>query len=186
MPELKDKFIKQVAFELQNTGYLVETDVSTAGVRALLAARTQKPVRLGFAKVDDYFVFVDWENAAFSRIDLLISLYYQFNNSVNRKYKVPRGLRMHIPNMVLAAVSESEFSQEEIRYVRSAKFVPWIGGECGQLMLICLKDQSLIHYKIGRYRETGALPLGHAAEGLNRIIIKSFSGLAAGAEFPDS
>lgn len=150
-------------------GYLIQGDPHIPGLQSLLYAHTPLPSRLGFAKVEDHFLFVDWENAVFSRLDLLLESYKEFSRFVNQGFHVPHALRMHIPNLVVVAVSSYEFPTDVIHFVRNNYLNPWYGGETGQLMLIDLTKKKVFCHISPRFRQQGSLPLCRTVE----IITKS-------------
>ena len=67
MPE---KFIEKISENLQQRGYITEFNPFMPGVQGLLYVHSPGAFQLGFAKVEDHFLFLDWENAIFSRQDL--------------------------------------------------------------------------------------------------------------------
>jgi hypothetical protein len=158
------EFILKVANELQQAGYITDPDPHIPGIQALLYAHSPNRYRLGFAKIEDHFLFVDWGNAAFGRLDRLQELYAHFRTLANKAFRVPHALRMQIPNLALVALAEVGFPEEAVRFVRSTYLNPWYGGETGQIILVVLdKKQINTHSTPGR-RQPGAYPLVHAAE----------------------
>jgi hypothetical protein len=168
-----DKFITKISTEFQQEGYLIELNPKIPGVQALLYSRSPGRVRLGAAKVEDHFLFVDWDNAAFGRLDQLLEIYRRFSSYVNQGFRTPHILRVQIPNLALVAVSRTDFPDDAIRFARMTSLNPWYGGEAGQIILVeIVKKQliSLVSLYSGRSPRPGAFALGHAAE-----IIRSVS-----------
>ncbi len=167
-----NNFIQRVNRNLQQKGYLTDCRPLIPGVRGLLYAHTVKPERMAFAKVYGHFLFVDWENDLFGRLDVLLETHKKFSAFVNKGFKVPRAWRMTIPNLVTAAVSESEFPKEAVEYAQNRYLNPLIGGETGQLMLIQLPEKRLIHhprpYLMGK--QTGSIPLMQAVYLFQEVI----------------
>jgi len=158
------QFIEEITTQLTSAGYTTESSVKIPGIQALLYARSSKPFRLGFAKVEDHFLFLDWGNDVFGRLDLLRKAHRDFSKFVNLGFRIPRSLRMHIPNLAVIAVSNVEFPADVIRFTQTTYLNPWEGGETGQFMLIDLeKKEVTCHNPPGR-RQTGAFPLSHAVE----------------------
>jgi hypothetical protein len=129
-----------------------------------LYARSPGRFRLGFAKVEDHFLFIDWARAAYSRLDLLLSHYQLFSAFANQGFRVPHALRMQIPNLALVAISETGFAPEAVSFARGTYLNPWYGGETGQVVLIDLQQHQIIHHRKPTSRTPGAFPLAHAVE----------------------
>lgn len=161
--------IEKISSNFQQMGYLIQNDPHIPGVQGLLYARSPSPSRQGFAKVEDHFLFIDWENSVFSRLDLLLETHKKFSKFVNQGFRVPHALRMRIPNLAVVAVSLYEFPPDVIQFVRTTYLNPWYGGETGQLMLIDLTQKKVFCHYLPRFRQQGSLPLSHAVE----IISKS-------------
>jgi len=161
MPE---NFIEKISETLQQKGYITECDPFMPGVQGLLYARSPGAFRLGFAKVEDHFLFLDWENAIFSRQDLLISANQSFSKFVNQKFTVPHSLRLRIPNLAVIAISQTEFPEETIRFAQTTYFIPWYGGEASQILLIDLEKKTIYYHELTHIRQTGSLPLSHTLD----------------------
>jgi hypothetical protein len=162
--------IENLSSRLQKSGYLIQSDPKISGVQGLLYAHSPSPARLGFAKVEDHFLFIDWEYAAFSRMNLLLETYKRFSKFVNQGFLVPHALRIRIPNLAVVAVSCTAFPTDIIHFVQNTYLNPWYGGETGQLMLIDLKNKEVFSHKSPRFREQGSIPLSHSVD----IITNSF------------
>jgi hypothetical protein len=171
---MPDEFIDKISAKLQQTGYVIELDPIMAGVQGLLYACSPAPFQLGFARVEDHFLFLDWENAVFGRLDLLIDVYKNFSKSVNQYFKVPHGLRLRIPNLAVIALSSNEFPEEIIQYTRRNYQNPWYGGECGQIILADTGKKKIFHHPRPGVHQSGGIPLGHTLDVLLDICIKSF------------
>ncbi|MHC1782246.1 MAG: hypothetical protein AB9891_05700 [Anaerolineaceae bacterium] len=167
-----DEFINATGVGFQQKGYLVESALAIPGLRCLLYTRSPRPQRMAFAKVDDHFLFIDWENDLFGRLDLLLEAHKKFSAFVNRSYRVPHAWRMTMPNLVTAAVSIAEFPTEALDYVRSRYLNHWAGGETGQLMLVKLPERRMEYhpepYRMSR--QTGSIPLLNAVNLMKEII----------------
>jgi hypothetical protein len=162
-----DGYIARISAELQQAGYLTDLHPRIPGVQALLYAHSPQRMRLGFARVDDHFLFMDWDNAVFGRLDQLFEIYRRFSAYANRDFRTPHALRLQIPNLAIVAVSQAEFSKEAIHFARTSSLNPWYGGEVGQVILVDIgKKQvtSLVSLGHGRFPRPGAFALGHAAE----------------------
>jgi hypothetical protein len=174
---LLNDFIAAIAAEFEQEGYLVERNPGIAGVQALLYARSPRRFRLGFAKVEDHFLLVDWDNAAFGRLEHLLEIHRRFSAFVNLGFRTPHALRMQIPNLALAAVSVAEFPEETARRIRASNLTPWYGGETGQIILVNLQKKDVIFQKAtrgSRYPRPGDFPLTHAAETIQDICRRVF------------
>jgi hypothetical protein len=162
-----DETIARISSELQKEGYLVDLHPRIPGVQALLYSCSLNRMRLGAAKVEDHFLFVDWDNAMFARLDHLQEAYRRFSRHVNRGFRTPHVLRVQIPNLTILAVSQAEFPEEAIRYARTTSLNPWYGGEVGQIVLVEIEKKQVISLEslgTGRYPRPGAFALGHAAD----------------------
>jgi len=171
-----DIFINNVAAALQSEGYLVEANPEVPGVQGLLLARSRRRFRMAFANVEDFFLFVDWGNAAYGRLEHLKDMYQHFSGYANKFFRIPHSLRMHIPNLALVAVAEADFPPEVIQYARRTYLNPWYGGETGQIMLIDAIKQQVICHDPPERRQTGAYPLDHAAEVIQEVCRRAFHG----------
>lgn len=167
---MQSESIENISTRLQEMGYLIQDDPKIPGVQGLLYACSPSPFPIGFAKVEDHFLFIDWEDAAFGRREVLLETYKRFSKFVNQGFKVPHSMRMRIPNLVVAAVSRAEFPMDLIHFVETTYFNPWYGGETGQLILLELKNKTIFSHHSPRFRQQGSLPLSHSVE----IITRSF------------
>ena len=152
--------------ELKNKNYSVIHDEPIPGVRGLIQAVSPKLTTFGPIKFINYYLFLDWENDLFGRLDALIAAQKSFSEVVNKDFRVPHGWRITLPNIVVAALSNTPFSHEAISYVQSRYQIPWLGGEVGQMMLFDLQARKMYcHYKKA-YKQTGSIPLGYAVDEL--------------------
>lgn len=158
------EWIEKTSQNLHGAGYIVDVRPSIPGVPALLYAHSAGRFRLGFAKVEDHFLFVDWDGAAFSRLDLLLSHYQLFSAFSNQGFRVPHALRLQIPNLALVAISEAGFAQDAVNFARGTYLNPWYGGETGQVVLVDLHQGQMIHHRSPGRRTPGAYPLVHAVD----------------------
>jgi len=161
---LPEKIIEKISENLQQKGYIIECDPFMPGVQGLLYAHSPVAFHLGFAKVEDHFLFLDWENAIFSRQDLLVSANQSFSKFFNQKFTIPHSLRLRIPNLAVITISQTEFPEETIRFAQTTFFIPWYGGETGQIMLINLEKKTIYYLELIRFRQTGSLPLSHTLD----------------------
>jgi hypothetical protein len=171
-----------IVSEMQREGYISQSDPKIPGLQALLYASSPHRFRLGFAKVEDHYLFIDWENAAFGRLDYLLEFYKRFSAYVNRRFPIPHALRMQIPNLAVIAVSQAEFPLETVRFVRTTYLNPWYGGESGQIILLNIKDrQVLTHVRPESRRNPlpGAFPLMHAEEIIREVCKRAFQSEAS-------
>jgi hypothetical protein len=172
-----DEYITKIASELGQEGYLVDPHPRIPGVQALLYSRSPKRIRLGAAKVEDHFLFVDWDNAMFGRLEALKEAYRRFRGHVNVGFRTPHMLRIQIPNLAIMAVSQVEFPAETIHYARTTSLNPWYGGEVGQVILIDIGNKQVISLDslyIGRHPRPGAFALGHAADLIRTVSDRVF------------
>jgi hypothetical protein len=168
------EFLEKVARQLQGEGYLVEASPGIPGLQTGLYARSARRFRLGFAQVEDHFLFVDWETSGSSSLDRLLEIYRHLSSLANQNFPVPHALRMQIPNLVVAAFTGAAFPQDVALFVRTTYLNPWYGGETGQVILVEIENRRVItHFKPGR-RQPGAFPLAHAAQVIQSICQKAF------------
>jgi hypothetical protein len=175
---MPDEFIAQISTELLQERYIVELNPRIPGIQALLYARSPRRVRLGAAKIEDHFLFVDWDNTVFGRLDELLELYHRFSRFANQGFRTPHALRMQIPNLAVLAVSRAGFSDEAVQFARTKSLNPWYGGEVGQVILVEVgKKQviSLIPLGTGRYPRPGAFALGHAETLIRMVCNRAFA-----------
>lgn len=174
-------FIVKTAYELEQSGYFVERDPFLAGGQALIYARSAQRYHLGFAKIEDHFLFVDWENAVLAQLERLTHIYYAFSRYVNQAFHVPHALRMQIPNLALIAVSQTAFPEIVVRYARKTNLTPWYRGETGQIILVDTTQKQVISLTwFGGWRSPlrGALPLRNTANLIRSISQNAFPGTA--------
>jgi len=172
-----NEFIAKISTELQSEEYLVELSPRIPGVQALLYARSSRRIRLGVARVEDHFLFVDWENTAFGRLDPLKEIYRRFSSFVNKSFRTPHTLRMQLPNLAVVAVSPAEFPDDAVRFARTSSLTPWYGGEVGQIILVEIEDQRMISLdsqQPAEFPRWGAFALGHAAEIIWKVSQQAF------------
>lgn len=172
-----ENFISLVSSKLQQAGYLPEPYSAPYGTHVLLYTRSARRVQLGFAKVEDHFLFVDWDRSDIRNIPALKALYAHFSAFANQRFKTPHALRTQIPNLALVAVSRAEFAPEIVSFAQSTSLEPWYGGETGQVILFELERQqviSLASLRSGRHPRPGALPLGHASQVIRDACSQAF------------
>ena len=162
--------VQHIGQSLAGKGYIVQYAVRSLGYSGLLYAQSAAPLKLGFAVVDDHFLFVDWEHALFSQRERLLEEYAVFRQQVNSAYRLPHALRRHYPNLAVIAVAEQEFSAEMIEYVRWTYLKPWYGGETGQVLLLDLANRKLHHHATPHFRQSGSLPLGQTVRTLRNAV----------------
>jgi len=171
------EFIVKIAYELEQSGYLVERDPFLAGSQALFYARSAQRYQLGFAKIEDHFLFVDWENGVFAQLERLTQNYQAFSRFVNQTFRVPHALRMQIPNLALVAVSQTVFPEIVVRFARKTNLTPWYRGETGQIILVDTTQKQVISMDwFGGWRSPtrGVLPLRNTANLIRSISQNAF------------
>ncbi len=172
------KFTLAVSQAFQKKGYLVHQPCRIPEIRSSLYVQTTEPIRLGFAKVLDHFLFIDADDSVFDRPDLLKEIYKRFSAQVNLGFKTPHALRILIPNIAIVAVSKTGFSEEMLSFARTSSLEPWYGGEAGQVILVDLAREqivSLVSHSNGRYPRPGAIPLLHASNCIRKICQEAFA-----------
>lgn len=175
---MQNEFIDRISSDLERSGYLTGQTPNVPGVQALLYARSPQRFRLGFAKVEDHFLFVEWGNSAFDRQDRLLEVYQRFSSFANQGFPVPHALRMQIPNLAVVAVSQTGFLNETALFVCKNNLTPWYGGETGQIVLVeMVKKQVIFQVKVKNRRSprAGDFPLTHAAEIIRAVCQRAFS-----------
>ncbi len=169
---MSDDFLKFMIDELEGLGYSVNENPSLTGCRGLLYARSELIITVGPIKFKNHFLFVDWDNDLYGRLDLLLETQNGFSEFVNLEYKVPHGWRMKVPNLAVIAISAQGFSQEAMDCAVNRYFIPWVGGEVGQIMLLNLENNQSIHHYKKTYKQTGSIPLGYAVSEVNSLFSK--------------
>jgi hypothetical protein len=174
---MQNEFIEKISSDLERSGYLTEQNPRVPGVQALVYARSSQRFRLGFAKVEDHFLFIEWGNSAFDRLDRLLEIYRCFSSFANQAFPLPHALRMQIPNLAIVAVSQTGFPNETAQFVCTHNLTPWYGGETGQIILAeIVKKQVIFQVKVKNRRSPrpGDFPLTHAAEIIKTVCQRAF------------
>jgi hypothetical protein len=170
-----EEVLTHFAEELKNKNYSVIQNATIPGARGLIQVVSPKLTTFGTIKFINYYLFLDWENDLYSRLDALIAAQKSFRELVNKDFRVPHGWRMTLPNIVVAALATNPFSLETISYVQTKYQIPWQGGEVGQMMLFDLHaHKQYCHYKKA-YKQTGSIPLGFAVDELFGIFNALYS-----------
>ncbi len=164
------EFIQEFEQQLWTTGYTINSNANIPSVHALISAVSPKITSVGPAKFINYYLFLDWENDLFGRLDSLIAAQKSFSQEVNKDFKVPHVWRVTLPNIVVVAVSPNDFPKEAISYVQSRYQIPWKGGEVGQMMLFDLQSHKLYCHFKKTYKQTGSIPLCYAVDELYGLI----------------
>lgn len=152
--------------KFQEYGYWLTWNPVLQGVRGLFQAVSPKLTVMGPVKFINYYLFLDWENDLFGRLDALIAAQKSFSQEVNKDFKVPHVWRVTLPNIVVVAVSPNDFPKNAISYVQSKYQIPWKGGEVGQMMLFDLQSHKLYCHFKKTYKQTGSIPLCYAVDEL--------------------
>ena len=176
-PTLIDSFLTHLKDAFQQKGFRTHQPYRIGDLTVNLCVQSPRPVGMGFSRVDDHFLFIPLEEHFITTEEQLKALYRRISKQINQGYKTPHALRMRIPNLVIAAISTTAFSNELLSFARYSTFVPWYGGEVGQLMLINLATQeitSLLSHQAGRYPVPGAFPLQHASRMIREYSRQAF------------
>ena len=160
------EFVQVFEQQLWTAGFTIDSNPSISGVRGLLKAVSPKITSVGPIKFSNYYLFLDWDNDLFGRLDALIAAQKTYSKMVNKDFRVPNAWRVSLPNIVVAAVSTNAFPKEAVDYVQSKYQIPWTGGEIGQMMLFDLQNHKLYCHFPRAYKQTGSIPLGYAVDEL--------------------
>ncbi|PKN99271.1 MAG: hypothetical protein CVU42_08440 [Chloroflexi bacterium HGW-Chloroflexi-4] len=161
-----EEVLNHLTEQFKYNNYKVILDPNYKSAWGLLQAVSPKLTTFGPVKFVNYYLFLDWENNLFGRLDALVAAQKSFSEVVNKDFRVPHGWRITLPNIVVAALSYSPFSREAISYVQSRYQIPWLGGEVGQMMLFDTQAHKMYcHYKKA-FKQTGSIPLGYAVDEL--------------------
>lgn len=158
-----DEFKQFISEHLKSSGYQVTDQPNLPGLRGILFAKSSTKIKTGFSKSINYYFFTDWDYDLLRRTDQLKQAYQTLSKVVNQDFKVARGWRMTIPNIVLAVVTTESFDEQAIRYALYEYQSPFIGGEVGQTILFDLQKQDMYSYYPYGYRQPGSIPLGLAS-----------------------
>jgi hypothetical protein len=161
-----------MASGLEALHYVIEPDPQIPFVQGQLYARSPEPIRLGFSKVEDHFLFVDWDQALSGQFEHLQDAYELFSVFVNQGFRTPHLLRVRIPNIAVVAVSSGQYTAEVIASVQNAYLTPWYGGQTGLLVLWDPTDNALVYRKPSNFREYGSLPVNHSGEVLEKVCLQ--------------
>lgn len=171
-------YTESLSSQLQERGYLIEVPPPTPSTQALLYARSPNRTRLGFTKVEDHFLFVDWDSILFGRLEHLKQIFASFSQHANRGFRTPHALRMSLPNLAVILITRAEFPADVITFARTKDLNPWYGGEVGQLILVDLVNKKVVSlaslHSNGHPRQ-GALALGHSAQIIRDISQAAFN-----------
>ena len=170
-----DDFIASLITQLEQINYSIETNPMIPGVRSLLYAKSLQIKIIGPIKFFNHFLFVDWENDHFGQLSNLLETRKKFSEHVNKEYKVSRAWRVKIPNLAVIVLSQHGFSQEATQCAINQYFIPWQGGEVGQIILLDLNSKEMIHHYPRTYKQTGSIPLGYAVQEIRTIFEKTNS-----------
>lgn len=159
-----EDFLNRLAAELTQKNYLVTQNPLPAGVDGLLLATSKNMVHIGPIKFKNHTLFMDWDNDLFGRLDMLLSAQKNFSAFVNKDYKVPHGWRMTLPNLSLVALTANGFSKDAIECALNRYFLPFLGGETGQIMLYDLANKYAVCHCPPYYKQYGSIPLEFAVK----------------------
>jgi hypothetical protein len=160
------EFVQVFEQQLWTAGFTIDNNPNIPGMRGLLKVVSPKITSVGPIKFVNNYLFLDWDNDLFGRLDTLIAAQKTYSKMVNKNFRVPNAWRVTFPNIVVAAVSTNGFPKEAVDYVQSRYQIPWTGGEIGQMMLFDLQNhKQYCHYPRG-YKQTGSIPLGYAVDEL--------------------
>ena len=170
-----DDFLISVKSQLEAKGYALDANPLVPGSRGLLYASSPMITSVGPIKFKNHFLFVDWDNDHFGMLDKLLETQKNFSKFVNQEYKVPHAWRIKIPNLAVIALSDRSFSEEAVNCAVNKYFIPWQGGEVGQIMLLNLQSHEMIHHYKKTYKQTGSIPLGYAVSEIKEIFTHFFN-----------
>jgi hypothetical protein len=159
-----EDFINSLSTQVRQRGYTVESNPVMLNVRALLYASSPQLTSVGPIKFFNHYLFLGWENDLFGRLEQLKEARKNFTDQVNKKYRVPRAWRVKIPNLAVVAVSQQRFTPDVISYVENNWFVPFVGGEAGQIILLDLENHEMFDHHPPRYKQYGSIPLTFAVK----------------------
>ena len=171
-----DRFILSIASEYLKQGYLLNDHRLIQNVPAGLWAWSGTKLRMGFAKVEDHYLWLDGNNTAITP-ELLTTAYRQFSEIVNRRFHVPHALRITIPNLTVVAVSNDGFSEAVLSFARNKILNPWYGGEVGQVVLVELGNRNIVSLEelsVSGHPKPGAIALDYSAKFVRRICYTVF------------
>ncbi len=157
-----DEEVENLKIQLIQAGYSIEPAPILAGSRSLLYAKSNQLTSVGPIKFYNHTLFMDWDDDLFSQVERLKPMMKAFSDLVNRDYKVPRAWRIKIPNLTLVVMSRHEFAPEAAQLVENNYFIPFVGGEVGQIILLDYGQRSMINHYPVTYKQTGSIPLGYA------------------------
>jgi hypothetical protein len=155
---------------LLQRGYVIEQNPALLNVRALLYASSPKLTSVGLIKFFNHYLFLDWQNDLFGRLEVLKETHSNFSKYVNQQFHVAQAWRMTLPNLAVVAISQQSFAPDVTNYVKNTYKNPWYGGETGQFMLINLKTSELISHTPPRFKELGSIPLVYAVDEIGAVI----------------
>jgi hypothetical protein len=164
---INTSFIRQITSAYQNAGYLIQDSRQIPGVNADLWVKSARKLRLGFARVWDHNLWINWEGQAEASPQTIRRIYQSFSEKINMDFQVPHALRMTIPNLTLVAYASTPFPADIISFAQEELLHPWYGGEVGQLILVNTANHvvtSLKTLSVAGNPKPGAISLGYAAD----------------------
>lgn len=117
-------WIDRIVGTLVERGYQIEASTLGSSLLATKRVRSLGP----FFPVTDYIfihhVTPQWPPERFEQLHQLARI------ETDKRFRLPRIMRYHIPNTVSVGVSDTGFTDETIAYARSSKLrLPLVGGE---------------------------------------------------------
>lgn len=111
----------------------------TADFFALKTGKSLGP----FFPYEDYFFFHVMQRADKNDREELARIHEAARAYVNSKYKVPRVLRLKVPNIITIAVSETSFPIDAVKYAKEDTTVI-TGGEKHSIYLVDLLKKGIV------------------------------------------
>lgn len=165
-----EDFINSLSTQLQQRGYVIEQNPALLNVRALLYASSPKLTSVGPIKFFNHYLFLDWQNDLFGRLEVLKETHRNFSKYVNKQFHVAHAWRMTLPNLAVVSISQNSFPTDVVNYVKNTYKNPWYGGETGQFMLLNPQTHEMICHTTPRFKEQGSIPLVYAVDEIGAVI----------------
>ena len=163
-------YIQRVSTHLQLQGFLFEEPPDLNETGALLYARSRRPYPVPFTKVEDNFLFLNWQVHLSSSKEQMVTAYREFNRQVNKRFHIPNVFRLTIPGMAVIAVSTGGFDPSTVEFAGNTYEVPFKSGEVGQYFLVDLAGKDVFYHRGHVFKQPGERPLRAAQNVLVPIL----------------
>ncbi len=137
------EFLNRVEVYLKENNFQIDRNKRFADPRFSADIYASRKFKKSVFSSIDYLFIHDLSSESKRNREHLADLHEKARTYVNSLFKLPRYLRWKIPNIITAAVSAGDFSNDMVEYVRESTF-SIIGGEKHSLYLVDLAGNIVI------------------------------------------